>query len=504
MNNQKPKFHVTALFNGQASFYECILSCMSGLRDLGFEVTYADNHLESESINIVLGSYRPLSDLASWTAMSSIAQDIIIYNWEQVGVDVPFFTPRYLRQLTHAHVWDYNANNVKRLQEAGVQDIHYVPIAYSPQMSIVNPNVTQDIDVLFYGGMSERRQKVLDAIRAKGLNLVATDTHPWMMGHQRDDYIARAKVVLNVHHFEKTNIFEIARVSYLLSNRKAVVSEIAEGTDIDDDVRQSIASAGIDDLAQLCFELVHDEPRRRALEQKGFSIFSQRNAADVLRVAVDRYLAQREQQQLGNNIHTPTALPTTLQIGAGEQWHYTYCNIDHRADFAPDLTLNIGTPLPFGETLHSWRFGNVALPRNHFHTILAKNVFQRVDDLQIALTNCLELLVDGGIIELTVPLDLSYDAWMHIDDKRAFNTQTWQHIINDWWHYGWQTHRLEIINTGLGLHNEYGMQLLAENGNNWEEALRTPRAIDFMNVTLRKRALNGDEIKQLPQARFMD
>ncbi|MGL4767513.1 MAG: hypothetical protein ACRCV6_05480, partial [Formosimonas sp.] len=237
---QTPKFHLTAVFNGEISFSECILMCMGGLRELGYEVSYADNQLRADAINIVFASYTHLTDSATWTAMSRVSRNIIIYNWEQVSPDVPWFTPRYFRQLVNAHVWDYNAGNVAGLRAAGVADVHHVPMAYTPTMSRVAA-VEQDIDVLFYGAMNPRRAAVIDRLREMGLSVHVIDGQPSVSGVERDAYIARAKIVLNMHRFDVAKVFEIARVSYLLANRKAVVSEIAEGTDIDDDIKNAIA-----------------------------------------------------------------------------------------------------------------------------------------------------------------------------------------------------------------------------------------------------------------------
>jgi hypothetical protein len=49
-------------------------------------------------------------------------------------------------------------------------------------------------------------------------------------GEERDALIARARIVLNVHYYE-SKVFEVVRVSYLLANRKCVLSE--SGSDID-------------------------------------------------------------------------------------------------------------------------------------------------------------------------------------------------------------------------------------------------------------------------------
>ena len=500
----KPNFHVTALFNASASFKECLLFCVHGLRRLGYEVTLQENQLRPDAINIVLGSYTDLARNANWTAMSAQARDIIIYNWEQVGHDVPWFHPRYMRQMVHTHVWDYNQNNVAALKKAGVQDIHYVPMSYVPEMSVVPQVDNQDIDVLFYGVINPRRAAVLDALREKGLVVASTQELPWLQNEERDGYIARAKVVLNMHFFDVAKVFEIARVSYLLANHKAVVSEIAHGTDIDDDIRDAVVSGTVDELPQLCWDLVQDANRRGRVAEKGFQIFSQRNAEHVLKQAVDRFLAQRDAGLIGNQSNVNTDLPSVLKIGAGAQWHYECCNISARDDFAADIVLDIGQALPLHQTIDSWRFGTHTLRPESFDKIIAHHVFQRVDDLKMALTNCLNLLKDGGTLELTVPHDLSYDAWMHVDDKRTFNNQSWRSIIDDWWRHGWDTYRFEIINEGFGLHTDYGRAFLSEHNDDWGLALRTMRVIDSQTFTLFKRNINEAERDQLPHARFLD
>ena len=96
----------------------------------------------------------------------------------------------------------------------------YVPIGYVPELTRIAP-APEDIDVLFYGALSERRYAVLRDLHDRGLRV------KWLLGAfgaSRDAWIARSKIVINVHYWE-AKIFEIARVSYLLANRRAVVSE---------------------------------------------------------------------------------------------------------------------------------------------------------------------------------------------------------------------------------------------------------------------------------------
>ena len=489
-------------------FRECIAFVQYGLEANGYEVTYAENALVADAINIVFAAH---CNAGNWRELSAQAARIIVYNWEPASPLIGRFNQTYIRLLRHVHVWDYSRKNIQQLREvAGVDDVHHLPMAYAPSMGMSADEVVQDIDVLFYGTMYARRRQVVDAMRAMGLHVVTSDDIGTVMGQARDDLIRRAKVVLNIHAFDFVHVFEIARVSYWLANKKAVVTEVSSETEIDDDLRAVMAHGSIDELAQLCFDLVHDEPRRLALAQRCFEVFERRNAPALMKTAVERYLAQT---QIGNAPDSVVPLPKIAHIGsgstsrlAGMQWCYSHCNIDARSDFSPDWVLDVGRPLPFGELMPSQRFGATILQPMCFDKIIAVDFFQRVPDLQQALTNCLTLLDDGGLLEFSVPLDLSYDALAHVEDKRLFNEHTFGKILDNWWQYGWLTHRLEIISVSFGMQssNAYGFDFMAKNNNDWSQAMRVPRVVDIQQLMLRKRELTADERKQLPQTRFMD
>ena len=501
-----PPVHITAVSSGDDSFFERISFLTHGIRTLGYDVTSAHAQLNPNAINIVLGSHTPASPLSSWTRLSQQASDIIIYNWEQVANEATCFNQRYIRQMIHTHVWDAHLSNVHALMHAGVRDIHHVPMSYVTDMHRESSVAEQDIDVLLYGIMRPRHQATLDALRAKGLNVQVAAQPKGLTDEGCSALIARSKIILNMHRFDAAKAIETAYIACPLANHKAVVVETSPETDNDDDMHSAILCGHTEQLPQLCWDLVHDDARRHDMERNGFELFSQRNAARPLKPAIERYLAQSKltPPEIGNLIDHSVALPTTLQLGAGEAWHYSYCNIDACADFAPDLPIDISAPLPFGQPLSSWRFGQTMLEPAYFDKIIAKDVFQRVKNFKQSLKNCLDLLKEGGTLHISVPLDLSYDAWSHIDDRRAFNDTTWEHIVNDFWLYEFNTHRFDIIETGYGVNNAYGVAVLTDNGGDWVAGRRTPRVVDRQNLVLRKRPLNDEDRGFLLQPRFMD
>jgi glycosyltransferase involved in cell wall biosynthesis len=207
-------------------------------------------------------------------------QDSILYNLEQVDADSEWMTPEHLELFRRYRVWDYSQSNIERLAGWNVPRLTHVPIGYVPELTRIVP-VTEDIDVLFYGSVDHRRSAVLDGLRARGLYV---ESLRGVYGASRDAWIARAKVVINMHWDDFTaRVFQIVRVSYLLANKRAVVSERGANRDDERDLESGIAYADYDELVDRCVELVGDERARRELAERGYQAFSARSQAEILR-----------------------------------------------------------------------------------------------------------------------------------------------------------------------------------------------------------------------------
>ena len=207
----------------------------------------------------------------------------IIYNLEQIFEQSPWLTPSYRSLLARFTVWDYSRRN---LADIGVfadpRRLHLVPIGYMPQLSAIPPAPVEDIDVLFYGAVNPRRRAILGELERSGLRVrIGRD----LRGAERDQQIARARIVLNQHVYP-TAVFEIVRVSYLLANAKAVVAECGPQTEIDDDIRAAVAAVPYDRLCETVHELLIDDGTRRKLARRGQAIFARRSLPGILARAV--------------------------------------------------------------------------------------------------------------------------------------------------------------------------------------------------------------------------
>lgn len=189
--------------------------------------------------------------------------------------------------------------------------------------------------------------------------------------------------------------------------------------------------------------------------------------------------------------------PKILQIGSGREFKAEWLNLDMDGTWSPDLVVDISKPLP-AEPLPSDRFGSVSLLPGGFDEIVAFDVLEHIPDMVTAMTNCLVLLREDGVMKIKVPYDLSLGAWQDPTHVRAFNENSFHYYCEWFWYLGWEDHRFHKQRIDL-MPSEFGQSLVDE-GRLIDEVARTPRAIDAVYAELVKRPLTDQDRVEL--ARF--
>ena len=455
---------------------ECVFF---GLRRMGLPVFYGQQ-ANCPARQIVLGAH-----LLDTAGIAALPADAIIYNSEQVDADSEWLKGAYFPALTSREVWDYSAENVRRLIALGAKSVRHVPVGYVPELTRIAPAI-EDIDVLFYGSINTRRQKILEELGTRGLKVV---TLFGAYGEQRDQAIARAKVVLSVHFYE-AKIFEIVRTAYLLTNAKAVVAECGPDTSSEPDLHEAICGVPYEGLVGACEELVRDTNKRDALAERGRRIFAARREEKILADCLG--LTETAGSPRGSAPFP--ALPGTLHLGSGKDFKPDCFNVDIDVAWGPDAVLDIGSPALLGSTFETTRFGSVTLEEGSFDAAAANDVLEHIPHLTVAMTNLLRLLRPGGIFDVVVPYDLGYGAWQDPTHVRAFNERSWLYYCDWHWYLGWTEARFDIVSHEMIL-GPLGTQLRGE-GKGDDEILRTPRAVDSLRVRLRKRYLQASERRE--------
>jgi hypothetical protein len=256
------------------AFDEVAQGFNAAFRALGLAADIVRESSQLGDVTIVLGG-----NLLSAVPVPA-GKRLILFNLEQIAPNSPWLTDAYLALLRRFPVWDYSEGNIAELARMGIRAEH-CGIGYMPELTRMVP-VPEDIDVLFVGSVNERRIVVLKQLATQGVNVEARFN---VYGAERDAFVARSKIILNVHFYE-ARLFEIVRVSYLLANRKCVVSETGADTAFEKRFEPGIAFAPYDKLAETCVRLLQNPAVRRELAEAGFERIKALPQTEYLRRAL--------------------------------------------------------------------------------------------------------------------------------------------------------------------------------------------------------------------------
>lgn len=239
-------------------FKEVATAVTFGIRRMGHECEMAENAFRIGSQHIIFGGHL-LGDV-------KLPENSILYNLEQVGGGNIGVMPSLAKR---SQVWDYSLKNVEDWKAIGIEAAH-VPFCYVPELTKLNGSCDDTTDVLFYGCLNERRQKIVNALKSRGVNVETK------FGCYGDDLLAamnKAKIILNVHFYD-SKIFEVVRVGYALANKKAVVSETSADDSDYSHLRDGIKTVEYESVVDACVKLLKNESERKEIANKGFHAYS--------------------------------------------------------------------------------------------------------------------------------------------------------------------------------------------------------------------------------------
>lgn len=290
-----------------ACFVDYVRALVSALRSLGHEVVppTTDGHtVDSTARPIVFGAQNMASIDDPRDPGSFCPPNAILYNSEQTGARG--MDPKRIfdavRTWRKRVVWDYSEENAKVLRAMGCEHVIHCPVAYDPVMTRIRPlpPEQEDIDVLFYGAVATprnieamRRQnirlldrgKILTDLQLAGLKVVHL---VGVYAEAVDPYVARAKVVLNLHYYEGA-VFEIFRCSQLFANTKCVVTEDGGCDDtLESFAKRATIYVSRKNIVEACRTMVADRSARIAQAERGFNAFKETSLANNVRMALER------------------------------------------------------------------------------------------------------------------------------------------------------------------------------------------------------------------------
>ncbi len=133
----------------------------------------------------------------------------------------------------------------------------------------------KDIDVLFFGSVSPRRQAILQALSQRFRVTGLLDAPAAF----RNDLIARARLNLNIHNSDQFRHLSLTRATYLLNNRCLLLSETS---DTHPELRSLILEADYQQLVAAC-ETTLARSDLEQLVEHSFARFQQMPMTECLR-----------------------------------------------------------------------------------------------------------------------------------------------------------------------------------------------------------------------------
>ena len=248
------------------------------LFELGFNAAITFNTLDPDAKNIIIGCH-----LLDPILISKIPKSTIIVNTEQVYLDDSSWNENIFFWAQNFELWDYSTKNIDRFKELGVSEPKHLGIGFQKELVRIHKNTHKDVDVLFYGSLNKRRSQILDSLVSRGVKVKKLFG---IYGKERDEWVGRSKIVLN-HHFYKSQIFEIVRVFYLLTNSVAVVGEVNKTTSIDKVYKEGILPAKYDDLVEKCLEIINNKSLREQLQLAALRSISKTPQREFMSKVID-------------------------------------------------------------------------------------------------------------------------------------------------------------------------------------------------------------------------
>lgn len=138
-------------------------------------------------------------------------------------------------------VWDFCKTLNRRWCTMGYNSYH-VPMRtpLKPFEVPIDNNKQKDIDILFYGGKTVKRTS-MEASLKKKYGTSKKIIFRWfdLFEEEREDFISRAKIVLNIRNWEE-GCLQTHRIEYLLARGKCIVSDRSGNDELDGDYESGI------------------------------------------------------------------------------------------------------------------------------------------------------------------------------------------------------------------------------------------------------------------------
>jgi len=195
---------------------ELIVALSTAMQDLGVEVLYSRNRLDTNMPVLVFNWYRMF---IAGKIPASLPANAFLFNLSPFTETKELWYANYLQYLGRAPALiDYSDFNLAQLEGGNARRFRWT-FGYLPLGSLKFP--ARGNELLFYGRLNEYRSQRLQQLKQDGAKLRVLEN---VWGHERDLQIATSRAVLNIGKFPH-NVLEVYRLWQALCLGTPVISE---------------------------------------------------------------------------------------------------------------------------------------------------------------------------------------------------------------------------------------------------------------------------------------
>lgn len=210
---------------GHESIYDEVVTFFYySIKELGHNVTKSINTFEKDSLNLVVAN-QYLSFIPQLAQFKYIIIQLERLSFEGGWFGFEHLKPKFftdfLPLLQNAEqIWDYSKENINFLKDYNLKP-YLIPFGFCDKLQTFTPVENKDIDVIFYGVPTPRRDKLTNELK-KYCNF-----HYFygLYGLERDKLIARSKILISIHAQDPPKTLEQVRLFYPMHNNCFVISE---------------------------------------------------------------------------------------------------------------------------------------------------------------------------------------------------------------------------------------------------------------------------------------
>jgi len=211
--------------------------------------------------NIIFGAHLLTEEL-----INSVPNNTIIFNTEQIECVNDIWKKRIILLVNRGiELWDYSSYNLDFLLKNLNIKGKLFQIGYQKNLKRIVSKNKKEIDVLFYGSINLRRKQIIEKLLKNNIKVKCLFG---VYGKERDNWISKSKLVLNLHMYD-SKIFEIIRVFYLLTNGIPVISEVDKNTKFNNQFLDGVKKCTYDEIEKNVIFLLNNDKERLNLATNG-------------------------------------------------------------------------------------------------------------------------------------------------------------------------------------------------------------------------------------------